>query len=359
MVAQQPQYQAEVDFCLRVQAAGFRNLLTPHTEATRHSPHSAIASEPDKSEAPTLREDPFYSPHLSLDALFVETSNPSRRVKPWSAIRNRLASYSPIAPRSEGWDTKIVDHANRAELVEKYKREPDVWVERIEEVDFIWTEGSIADAIPQVFHGTFDCLIASHVIEHVPDLVGFLLSAERVLQPGGTVILAIPDKRFCFDYFRPLTMTGDVLEAHQQQRTRHTARTAYEHWFYTVTRNGQGAWGQEPVADLKLANPFSLAMSKLESLSTAPDAPYVDLHVWKFSPSSFELILLEVARMRKIDWRVEKVTPAIGCEFHAWLRRGAIEACAQLSDAAFDARRLTLLKAVVREMGEQARFAKL
>lgn len=210
MVAQQPQYQAEVDFCLRVQAAGFRNLLTPHMEATRHSPHSAIASEPDKSEAPTLREDPFYSPHLSLDALFVETSNPSRRVKPWSAIRNRLtiqkgqalragillegvpraaklleigASYSPIAPRSEGWDTKIVDHANRAELVEKYKREPDVWVGRIEEVDFIWTEGSIADAIPQVFHGTFDCLIASHVIEHVPDLVGFLLDIISIPLP--------------------------------------------------------------------------------------------------------------------------------------------------------------------------------
>ncbi len=383
---EQSPYTAEVEFCLRVQAAGLRNLLTPHMEATLCSPRPDAKCEPEKSDAPQAPEDPFYSPHLSLDALFVETANPSRRVKPWAAIRNRLAiqkgqamragmllegvardarlleigaSYSPIAPRSEGWNTKIVDHANRDQLVEKYKREPDLWVERIEEVDFIWTDGSIADALPAPLHGAFDYLIASHVIEHVPDLISFLSSAERILQPEGAVILAIPDKRFCFDYYRPLTMTGDVLEAHQQKRTRHTPRTAYEHWFYTVSRNGQGAWGQEPVAGLKLSNPFAVAMRKLQNLSSEPEAPYVDLHVWKFSPSSFELILLELARMGKTDWRLENVTVAIGCEFHAWLRRGAMAQCASLSDAAFDEKRLALLKGMMRELGEQARFAKL
>ena len=382
-----PHSDSDVNFCLRVNQAGLRNLLTPHGEVVRSG--SALDVQPiveSEMWGMTISaEDPFYNPNLSLDGIFNATSNPSRRIKPWSAIKNRFiirngqamraamllegvpqlakilevgASYSPIAPRAEGWNTKIVDHACRAELVEKYKQERDVWVDRIEEVDFIWTAGSIADAVPDALRGSFDFMIASHVIEHVPDFISFLNSAEQVLSPSGTVILAVPDKRFCFDYFRPLSMTGDMLEANEEKRSRHTRRTAYEHWFYTVTRRGQGAWGQEPVTGLELSNPFAFAMSKLNGLSSAPDAAYVDLHVWKFCPSSFALILLELARMGKTDWFVDRITPAMGCEFHAFLRRGASERVSVLNEKEFDAKRLELLKCVLREMGQQASFAR-
>ena len=109
---------------------------------------------------------------------------------------------------------------------------------------------------------------------------------------------------------------------------------------------------------LELSNPFAFAMSKLNGLSSAPDAAYVDLHVWKFCPSSFALILLELARMGKTDWFVDRITPAMGCEFHAFLRRGASERVSVLNEKEFDAKRLELLKCVLREMGQQASFAR-
>ena len=40
--------------------------------------------------------------------------------------------------------------------------------------------------------GRFDCLLASEVLEHVSDPVLFAREVNRVLKPGGTVILTVP-----------------------------------------------------------------------------------------------------------------------------------------------------------------------
>jgi hypothetical protein len=117
-------------------------------------------------------------------------------------------SYNPIAPKAGGWNTKTLDHTTREKLIAHYRGHAGVDVNRIEEVDFIWTGGLLADAVPKALHGTFDAFVASHVIEHTPDLIAFLNSAAVLLKVDGVVALAIPDKRYCFDYFQPLTTTG-------------------------------------------------------------------------------------------------------------------------------------------------------
>jgi predicted SAM-dependent methyltransferase len=81
---------------------------------------------------------------------------------------------------------------------------------------------------PANHRGTFDGVIASHVIEHFPDLLGFFLAAERMLKPDGILSLVVPDKRFCFDYFQSVSLTGDVHDAHSEQRSRHTRKTAFK-----------------------------------------------------------------------------------------------------------------------------------
>lgn len=73
-------------------------------------------------------------------------------------------------------------------LVEKYRNDPSVDAAKIEDVDFIWTGGPLADAVPVEHHGTFDVFVASHVLEHVPDLVGTLRSAELLCRPEAKMI---------------------------------------------------------------------------------------------------------------------------------------------------------------------------
>jgi Methyltransferase domain len=147
-------------------------------------------------------------------------------------------SYNPIAPKHDGWNTKTIDAATRPELIDKYGGHPGVDVDRIEEVDFVWRDGPLSDAVPSEPHGTFDALIASHVIEHTPDLIAFLDSAAALLAASGVMILAIPDKRFCFDYFRPLALTGDLLASHSIRRTRHSKQTVFNNAAYIVAADG-------------------------------------------------------------------------------------------------------------------------
>ncbi|MCO6488156.1 MAG: methyltransferase domain-containing protein [Phaeodactylibacter sp.] len=53
--------------------------------------------------------------------------------------------------------------------------------------------GVVADAYRLPFRdGAFDCVIASEIIEHVPDPGGFIGSLLRVLRPGGQLIITTP-----------------------------------------------------------------------------------------------------------------------------------------------------------------------
>jgi SAM-dependent methyltransferase len=260
-------------------------------------------------------------------------------------------SHYPVAPRADGWDVRIMDHTTREGLVAKYTDHPNVDVSRIEEVDYVWNGGPITEAVPQAMHGQFDAFIASHVIEHTPDLLDFLDSAATLLKPQGVVVLAIPDKRYCFDYFQPLTTTGQVLDAHAELRSRHSRRLTFDFFAYSIENGGTGAWGQEPSEGLKLVYPVEQAGELFASSDARTE--YLDLHAWRFTPASFELLLLELARLGATDWRVERVTETAGCEFYAWLRRGGKKAAAALSGKAIAERRMALLKRTLIETRAQ------
>jgi hypothetical protein len=268
-------------------------------------------------------------------------------------------SYNPIAPKAAGWNTTVVDHAPRAELISKYTAH-DVDLSRIEIVDYVWTSGALLDAIPQHLHGTFDALIASHVIEHTTDFIGFLDAAEALLSSGGTVILAVPDKRYCFDYFRPVTTTGQVLYAHESRRSRHTRRIIFDHFAYSVKNKAAGgfggAWGQAPIGELEFFHTLDMAKSKFDESSENPSSPYIDTHAWQFTPASFELIMFELARLGQTDWKIQRISPAVGCEFHGWLCRGGKANAAALSTTELNVRRLDLLKRVILETTDQIGF---
>src|SRR3954447_5966182 len=88
-------------------------------------------------------------------------------------------SYNPVAPKAAGWNAKSIDIGTRAGLIEKYQS-ANVNTDLIQDVDFIWRGCPISDDVPSSHHGSFDVLIASHVIEHTPDMVTFLNSAATL-----------------------------------------------------------------------------------------------------------------------------------------------------------------------------------
>jgi SAM-dependent methyltransferase len=261
-------------------------------------------------------------------------------------------SFSPLTPKSEGWNSWSVDYLDQKGLIEKFQHEPFVNTAMIEPVDFVWSGGSLSDAIPVEHHGTFDTVLASHVIEHIPDLIRFFQSTETLVHPGGTMILALPDKRVCFDFFRPLSTTGDLLIAYQERRLRHSAKTFWDCRAFEVKKHGAVGWARTDQRPTSFTYTLAQAM---EGVRDARSENYVDAHAWVFTPASYELIMLELAHLGLTDWQIERKGEAQFTEFYVWLRRGAIARTAALLEGELAAERMRLLVETMLDLDDQSR----
>jgi SAM-dependent methyltransferase len=89
------------------------------------------------------------------------------------------------------------------------------------DADFIVGEGSFLDAVGGQ---RFDYAVASHVIEHIPDMIGWLWEVWSVLRDGAVLSLAVPHADHIFDAPRRRTSFADLLEPYFDRATRPSSR---------------------------------------------------------------------------------------------------------------------------------------
>ncbi len=201
-------------------------------------------------------------------------------------------SFNPLLPKAQGYDVEILDHLDAAALREKYK-DAAVNLDAIEEVDYVSDGSSIAALIGKPSH--FDHCVALHVLEHTVDLLGFLLDCQSLLKPTGKLVLAVPDKRFSFDVLRPLTSTGDVLEAHINPASRHAPGKLFDEFAYNALRDGKLAWPRGQKGPVAFFNTLEQAKNLYEHFLATK--AFADIHAWQFTPSSLRLILSDLAEI--------------------------------------------------------------
>jgi len=264
-------------------------------------------------------------------------------------------SFNPVVPKREGWNVETIDHATREELVEKYIPHK-VDVSQIEAVDWVWKGEALSTLLGAERCGTYDFFIASHVIEHYPDLLGFLKDVESLLRIGGVLSLAIPDKRYCFDFFKPLTLTGSVLSANRNGAKRHSNRTAFDYIAYSCLRDGAINWDERQLGELSFAHDLNQAFASFTALSANPDSEYVDFHAWHFVPASFMLMMEELRLLGETTFEVAQTFESAGCEFYISLRKSGRMAEDLPASPAATTRRLALMKQIMKELAEQPVF---
>jgi SAM-dependent methyltransferase len=200
------------------------------------------------------------------------------------------AGYNPMFPKRKGFRVETVDHASAEELVRKF-REMGIDASRVEEVDYVWRGEPLHELVPH--HGAYDFIFASHVVEHMPDMVGFINSCDRLLNDRGIVLLAVPDKRYCFDALRPIASAGDVIQAHLEGRKRHPPGKVFDHTAYYAFRRGRNDWRRRTFGRIApRSEAIEEARKELERAMAAGE--YIDVHGWQFVPSSFRLILKDL-----------------------------------------------------------------
>lgn len=229
-------------------------------------------------------------------------------------------SHSPIAPKREGFDVNVLDHSDRAGLVQKYQAH-GVDLDAIEEVDFVWKGGRYVDLIGR---DRYDWIIASHAIEHMPDLVGFLNDCDALLREGGVLSLAVPDKRYCFDRFRPLTGISQLVDAHFEDRRNHSPGRVADYFLNVIRMRECLSWDQG-VADLSTKEDVEFVHTTDEAISgiraIMQDNAYLDIHAWCFTPSSFRLLMDDLHRLKLVELRESSFHPTVGNEFFISLSR--------------------------------------
>lgn len=219
-------------------------------------------------------------------------------------------SHAPIAPKKAGFNVQIIDHLNREQLIKKYKK-LNTNVDDIEEVDFLWSGQSYAQLTGR--YNYYNWIISSHMIEHTPDLITFLKQCEEVLREDGILSLAIPDVRYHFDYFRPITGISKVIDAYLGKHTIHSAGTAAEYHLSCARRGKEEAWQEGFKDEFSLVHSCEEAYKQMQLVIEKKE--YLDLHAWDFTPTSFRLLIQDLNDLGFISLKEVGFYPTAGCEF--------------------------------------------
>ena len=192
------------------------------------------------------------------------------------------------------------DYLDADGLRAKYRADPNVDISRIVDVDVIWAGGPLAACLPP---GTvLDYVFASHVMEHIPDLVGWFAEIAAVLRPGGLVALAIPDKRFTFDLLRAPSRLGDLIDAHLQGLRRPAPWQVFDHHAHAVRLDDFRAAWEGRIDPAALAHHADAAIA-LQCAEQARAGAHLDVHCWVFTPRSLMQRLGELVALGLLPYR--------------------------------------------------------
>lgn len=231
--------------------------------------------------------------------------------------------HRPVMEKSR-WDVSYVDIVATEQLIEHYDHDPNVPNEQIQDVDFALTgPDGVIRPLSEVAKAKapFSWVVASHVIEHVPDLITWLDDIATLLRDGGALVLAIPDTRYSFDAYRPQTTVGQMLQARHQGDLVPSVRAVYDHLYSASMVTPAEAWSGSRVGlENSRVHQHDVVMPKVEQ---ARRGEYVDSHVWTFRPQTFVEQINELGSLYLCEFVVEKIrnTRPNQTEFYAVLRR--------------------------------------
>jgi hypothetical protein len=215
----------------------------------------------------------------------------------------------PLVPPSSR--IRYVDHLDRAGLQLKYAGHDHVDADRIVPVDVVLDGRPLVELLAGE---RIDYVIASHVAEHVPDLVGWLTDLRTMLAPHGTIRLALPDLRFTFDLARRPTALAEVVAAWAVRADRPQPHQVLEAQLLLQQVDAGEAW----------RTPFTPVEPDLDALRRATDlaravaehGTYQDGHCWTFTPWSFADLMRQLVALELTD---------LGCARLEHTRPGQLE----------------------------------
>jgi hypothetical protein len=230
---------------------------------------------------------------------------------------------SPLCPKFEGFNCYVLDYFDYEELIQRAKNFDlsESEASKIEKVDFIGSAQDIYELTSSILgDNKIDYIISSHNFEHIPNPIKFMLGCGKLLNCSGVVSMAIPIKNYCFDCFRELSRTSELLVAYFENRIIPSNDQIFDHLSSYSEFNDESIkrpWftrfdsvkNLEVNTDLKYS--YELYLDRILLKKTE----YMDVHCWTFTPASFKLIFESLWFLGVIPMKIKEISDDIGCEF--------------------------------------------
>ena len=209
-----------------------------------------------------------------------------------------LHSPTPVPAHAR---CRYVDRKPASELRREYQTLADLDLVEVDIVD----DGELLATIPDESQAF---VIANHFLEHCEDPIGTIGTHLRKLRPDGVLFYTVPDKRFTFDFRRPVTPLEHMIADHEEGPAR-SRREHYEEWALLTPDVPEGqsledfeAWAAGHARDLEA------------------EAASIHMHVW--TQAEFLQLILH-CRARFEDGFDIEAAVQIGPELVVVLRKSA------------------------------------
>lgn len=270
-------------------------------------------------------------------------------------------SFNPVVQKKAGYEVETIDYMDKEQLINKYREHANtqLLIDEIEDVDYVWKGGSYAELTRKSQY--YDYIVASHVIEHTPNFIEFMKDCSKMLKDSGKIYLVVPDMRYEFDCMKPVTFVGTVLDDYFMNRKVHSPGSVAEHYLYSV--RGDALMGSGPCQATDFWGNYAYPLldtfhcpypvnAIIREIAKANLGEYVDTHHYRFTPSSFELLIQDLKILEYIDLTILEVTKTHHYEFIVTLSKQEEE----LNDQ--PVRRMQLLRNIKQELNEYMAVSK-
>lgn len=229
-------------------------------------------------------------------------------------------NFAPLITKTER-NILYCDYLTYDELVEREKNnQPRIDCGlTVQKLDFIWKSGKELKECSPINH--YDFIISSHVLEHVPDFLGYLYQMRSVLKDDGVIAFVLPDIKGSGEYFRRTSTCAELINAYLNASNWPTAAQIYDGFRHHFRFENQPVDGKTLVdfsQDFTAQDCYTLAQRSLTD--------YIDVHCWSFSIDSFLEVMKELKSIGAFDFDIDHCSssePTItgsGAEFFVKLR---------------------------------------